>query len=88
VTDPPSIEQCWLVYRDSQIRVGLDPLTEDEFKQAFYCGFESALLSVEVMAEILEHQGSDASEVAWSTLFAEFEKFAESIDKGDIATNH
>ena len=88
MSDRPTIERCWLLFRDGRLRIDVDPVREDELKQAFYCGFTSGLQAVEIMAVILERDGPDESEVAWQTLEAEYEKFAAEHDNGDLSTHH
>jgi hypothetical protein len=45
------------------------------------------LVVVERLAEITDND-EDEGEQAWQQLHAEFERFAQSIDCGDLSINH
>ena len=52
--DRPTIERCFHVYLETQVtggRKSINPVFEVMLQAAFYCGFDSALTVVDVVAE-------------------------------------
>lgn len=83
----PTIEECFAVYLRSLNKSDIDPLSEDEQRRAFFCGFESALIAFDSLAEEYEKE-QDKGEAAYKRLRAEFEKFATENEWGKKSTNH
>lgn len=82
----PSIAKCFEIYRECTTP-GLDPLTEEEQRIAFYCGFEACMQAIDAIAEITD-KSEGAGLEAWESLQAEFDKFATENESGEISTIH
>ncbi|MEE8428548.1 MAG: hypothetical protein V3S33_03490 [Gammaproteobacteria bacterium] len=85
----PTIEECFAVYLRSLDNQNLDPLSEDEYRRAYFCGFESAMVAIDSLAVFASENGNgERTELIWQQWRVEFEKYAASIDGGKISTNH
>lgn len=87
ISEMPSIEDCFEIYlRGTQIK-DIDPLSEDQQRHAYFCGFKSCLQAIDLLAEIA-HFDEDEGETAFQRLIAEFERFAQGQDSGESTVNH
>jgi len=86
MTNIPTIAECFETYLAAH-ELDVDPLTEDEIKQAFYCGFWACLCALDALAEITA-KDEDEGNRAWQRLNAEYDKFCQSISDGELSTSH
>lgn len=82
----PSLARCFEIYRES-LTPGLDPLTKAEQRIAFYCGFESCMQAVDVIADITD-KSEEAGFEAWESLQAEYDQFVTESQSGEKSTIH
>ncbi len=83
----PTIEQCFAVYLAGLSNPDMDPFAEEDQKRAYFCGFESAMIAFDAMAEKYE-EDQDKGEAAYAALRAEFDKFATEVECGKKSTDH
>ena len=83
----PTIEHYFAIYVDTQMSDDIDPISEDEGRRAFFCGFNTCLELIDVLAEISYENPKDG-ETGLEKLHAEFDKFATEQDCGSTAVNH
>lgn len=83
----PTIEQCFAVYLDGLPKSDIDPFVEEEQRRAYFCGFESAMIALDSLADISEKDEAEG-EKAYQHLRAEFDKFATETECGKKSTNH
>ena len=85
--DMPTIEHCFAVYLRTLAQSDIDPFAEDEQRRAYFCGFESAMIALDSLAEVSEKNEAEG-EQAYQLLRAEFDKFATEVECGKKSTDH
>ena len=83
----PTIEQCFAVYLGGLSEPDIDPIAEEDQKRAYFCGFESAMIAMDALAEKYE-KSQDEGEAAYAAFRAEFNKFAIEVECGKKSTDH
>lgn len=83
----PTIDHCFAVYIKNQYSSGIDPITEDDQRRPFYCGFVACFKAFDDLA-VITHEDANEGDKAWQRLQAEFDQYAQREAEGDNTINH
>ena len=82
----PTIAECFETYLRAH-ESDVDPLTEDQIKQGFFCGFWACLCALDALAELTAKDEGEGDQ-AWQRLHAEYDRFCQSTSDGKLSTSH